>query len=194
MTARTGDLALLNETDRPRAYTLKQTLLAAATLAAAPDCVAAQPRLTAADSAAVVQAAWHHSADAHVPRRAVWLWTPPPGDTLRGVPLSPAVRRALAKAGVPVSDRRPAGDDTVVFRLVEWRSNAGGIRLEVWSEWTTVLGTGARRCRTGSGNRSGVQVQRVAGAWVAMWDGPQLHGDRVCNPIRESGAVQSGAV
>jgi len=37
MTARTGDLAHLNDTDRPRAYTRKQTLLPTATLAAAPD-------------------------------------------------------------------------------------------------------------------------------------------------------------
>lgn len=161
----------------------------AATLAALPllallsSPAAAQPRLRAADSAAVVRAAWELSVGGHNERRAVWLWAPAPGDSAHGVALSPAVRAALARRNVPVSTRRPAGDDTVVFRLVDWRADADGILLQVESAWTTVLGSGARRCRTGSGNHERVRVARAAGAWTARWEGPSLHGDRVCLPL-----------
>jgi hypothetical protein len=144
---------------------------------------AGQAAVTAADSAALVQAAWAVVARGHGAGRVLWLWAPSAADTARVVPLSGEVRAALTRLGVPASAHRPAGDDTVVVRLTAWRADAGGVLLEVESAWTTVLGTGPRRCRTGSGNHERIRVRRSAAAWAALRDGPVLHGDRVCAPI-----------
>ena len=163
---------------------LKPILTLVPGLAIAARTVPAQAGLPATDSAAVVRAAWALAVDGHAPRRSVWLWTPPADDSASGVRLSRGVRAALGRRGVPVSDRRPAGDDTVVVRLTEWRAVRGGVMLQVESAWTTVLGVGPHRCRTSSGNQSRVWVRRGAATWVARWEGPTVHGERACAPIR----------
>ena len=137
----------------------------------------------ASDSAAVVRAAWELVVSGHVRRRVVRLWSPSSTDTSLAAALSPSVRDALLQGGVPVSEHRPVGDDTVVVHLRSWRVVGGATLLEVESAWTTVLRTGPRRCRTGSGNRELLRVTREARAWVALREGPSVHGDRACTPI-----------
>ncbi|MGN6481331.1 hypothetical protein, partial [Luteibacter sp.] len=78
-----------------------------------------QLALTRADSAAIVRAVWGAAVPPGAPRagQVLWLWAPAAADTARVLPLSAALRDALVRQGIPASARRPAGDDTVVFRL-----------------------------------------------------------------------------
>lgn len=137
--------------------------------------------LTLRDTVSVLAAFWHTAAAGHEGRRATALHLPEVG---AGFITSEAVRVALRQRGVPASERPPAGDDTVVFRLREWSADSGGgVRLDVSSAWTTVLGTGSRRCRTGSGNVENYRVAPSSAGWFAELVGPVTHGARACVPI-----------
>jgi hypothetical protein len=145
-----------------------------------------QEAVVQADSAAIVRAVWAAATDgwrARAARQVLWLWAPSAADTTQVVPLSPAVRDALVRQGVPASARRPAGDDTVVMHLTAWQADSGGVDVEVVSGWTVVLGSGSRRCRAGSGNVERFAVRRRGGGWAIERARPILHGDRVCAPI-----------
>lgn len=152
----------------------------------------AQLPRSAADSIAIVRAVWEVVVSGHAGRRAAALWSPSSTDTFSVVALSPVVRNALMQSGVPVSAHRPVGDDTVVVRVRSWRTEGGATLLEVESAWTTVLGSGARRCRAGSGNWELLRVTREARAWVAIREGPTMHGDRECAPIEVAGGRGKG--
>jgi hypothetical protein len=93
------------------------------------------------------------------------------------------VMAELVQLQVPASERRPIGDDTVVFRLTRWQTDSAGVLVGFRSAWTTVLGTGARRCRTGSGNSEQFWVRLQNGEWRAERVGPVIHGDEVCRPL-----------
>ena len=147
---------------------------------------AAAPR---SDSAAILHAAWQVATENRHPGRALWLWAPSAPDTVRAVPLSPAVRGALVGRGIPASERRPAGDDTVVFRVTRWQADSAGVLVELLSAWTTVLGAGARRCRKGSGNIEQFRVRRRGGEWRAEPAGPVAHGDNACAPLAPGAAA-----
>jgi len=139
------------------------------------------PALQSSDTAAILHAAWQVASDGHTGRRTLWFWTPATSDSGDVVPLSFAVRAALVRRQVPAFVRRPAGDDTVVFRLTQWGADSAGVLLEFRSAWSTILGTGERRCRTRTGN---VERFRVwwEGGWKAERAGPVLHGDTMCSP------------
>ena len=164
---------------------LKAAVLAAA-VAAPLGTVSGQSAAARADSAAIVRAVWDTVASgfgAPHARLALWLWAPA-ADSVGVVPLSPALRDSLVRQGIPAFVRWPVGDDTVVFRLTGWRTDSAGVSVELMSGWTTVLGFGRRRCRTGSGNHERFRLERRDTAWVAERVGPIVHGDRVCTPIR----------
>ncbi len=144
--------------------------------------LAGQAPRNARDSVEVVRAFWRLAASLAPIRDVAWLWTPIEADS-ESVAFSPAIQASLAAQGVPASARRPVGDDTVVFRLVEWHDERGTVRLHMDSFASTVLGTGARRCRTGSGNSGRVRVRRTRGQWEASWEGPGVRGAQVCRPI-----------
>ena len=143
---------------------------------------AQDPVLRASDSAAVVYAAWRLASDGHSGHRALWFWIPSAPDTGDVVPLSFAVHAALVRLQVPAFSGRPAGDDTVVFRLTQWKTDSAGVLLEFRSAWTTILGAGDRRCRTHTGNVEQFRVSRER-EWKATRAGPVLHGDGMCGPI-----------
>ncbi len=154
-----------------------------AVLQALPVCrLAGQSLLSTQDSVEVVRAFWRLATSSAQARDVAWLWTPSQADS-ESVAISPAIRLSVTTQGVPASARRPVGDDTVVFRISEWRDDSGGVRLVMASFRSTVLGSGARRCRTISGNSGSVRVRRIRGRWEANWDGPGVHGAQVCRPV-----------
>lgn len=144
--------------------------------------LAGQGSLSTRDSVEVVRAFWRLALSQASVHDVLWLWTPVQADS-ESVAFSPEIQRSLAKHGIPASARRPTGDDTVVFRLVEWHEERGSVRLRVSSFASTVLGSGIRRCRTGSGNSGNARVRRRGGQWEATPEGPGVHGTQVCRPI-----------
>ncbi|HEY2375248.1 MAG TPA: hypothetical protein VGH98_04680 [Gemmatimonadaceae bacterium] len=127
------------------------------------------------DSAAIIRTVW---GAATLPvKRVTWLWTPVSS-------FSPELRAALVRAGVPASERRPAGDDTVVFQFTRWRPDSAGVIVQLVSDWTEVIGSGARRCRVGSGNTEQFLVRQGEGALLVERIGPIIHGDKICAPLR----------
>ena len=154
-----------------------------AVLLALPVCrLAGQGSLSARDSVEVVRAFWRLASSQASVHDVIWLWTPVQADS-ESVAFSSAIQKSLATHGVPASTHRPVGDDTVVFRLVEWREERGSVRLRMSSFASTVLGSGTRRCRTGSGNSGSARVRRKGKQWEASWEGPGIHGTQACRPI-----------
>ena len=153
--------------------------------------VRASSQVTSHDSVAIVRAAWRTVTAGHASRRAVRLWSPLARDTVGIVPLSRTIIDGLVRGGISVVPRRQAGDDTVVFQITRWQSDpdSGRVILEIRSSWTTVLGTGARACRTGSGNVEQLPVSYRDGQWRSEQRGPVMHGDNVCVPL-DRGASQ----
>lgn len=145
------------------------------------------------DTAAIVRTVWE-SATAQwkqSPARAVlWFWAPIERDSTHTIVLSPAVRQALMRDGVPVSARRPVGDDTVVFSLTSWRDTAVGVKVQLTSGLTTVLRGAHQPCRVGSGTSTNYLVRRHGSGW-RVEGGPVLVGDTVCEPL--VGSVRGGA-
>jgi hypothetical protein len=135
------------------------------------------------DGAAILHAAWKVATAGGHSGRALWFWAPASQDTSRALPISTALRAALVQLQVPASERRPIGDDTVVFRVTRWQPDSAGVLVGLYSAWTTVLGTGARRCRTGSGNSEQFRVRLENGEWRAERVGPVAHGDNICVPL-----------
>lgn len=144
--------------------------------------VAGQGSLSARDSVEVVRAFWRLASSQASVHDVVWLWTPEQADS-ESVAFSAATRMSITAYGVPASAHRPVGDDTVVFRLVEWHEEQGSVQLRMSSFVSTVLGSGTRRCRTGSGNSGNARVRRKGGQWEASWEGPGIHGTQACRPI-----------
>jgi hypothetical protein len=147
--------------------------------------VRASSQVTSHDSVAIVRAAWRTVTAGPASRRAVRLWSPLARDTVRIVPLSRTIIDGLVRGGISVVPRRQAGDDTVVFQITRWQSDPDSRRviLEIRSSWTTVLGTGARACRTGSSNVEHLRVSYRDGQWRSEQLGPVMHGDNVCVPL-----------
>jgi hypothetical protein len=145
----------------------------------------ASSQVTSQDSVAIVRAAWRTVTAGHASHRAVRLLSPRARDTVGIVPLSPAVIDGLVRGGISIVSRRQAGDDTVVFQITRWQSDPDSrqVVLEIRSSWTTVLGTGARACRTGSGNVEHLRVSYGDGEWRSEQRGPVMHGDNVCVPL-----------
>jgi hypothetical protein len=155
--------------------------------------VRASSQVTSSDSVAIVRVAWQTVTAGHASRRALRLWSPLATDTVGLVPLSRAITNALTREGIPVVARRLAGDDTVVFHIARWQSDPDSARvvLEIRSAWTTVLGAGARACRTGSANIEQLRVTRRDAEWRSDPRGPVMHGDNACVPLqrRASGSA-----
>lgn len=147
--------------------------------------VRASSQVTSHDSVAIVRAAWGTVTAGHASRRAVRLWSPLARDT-RIVPLSRTIIDRLVRGGISVVPRQRAGDDTVVFQITRWKSDPDSRRavLEIHSSWTTVLGTGARACRAGSGNIEQLAVSYRDGQWRSEPRGPVMHGDNACVPLQ----------
>jgi hypothetical protein len=134
------------------------------------------------DTIDILEAVWHAATSGHTRLRVPWLYLPQTDTGM--VPMSSEVRAALGRRGIPASAREPTGDDTVVFRVRRWQSATSAASLvQVSSKWTTVLASGTRRCRTGSGNSESYQAVRTASGWAATLSGPVMHGDKVCVPI-----------
>lgn len=104
-------------------------------------------------------------------------------DSARVVSVSPELRALLVRSGVPASERRPLGDDTVVFHVATWQADSAGVLIEFKSAWTTILGRLGSRCRTGSVNYESVRVRHREQGWSAEPIFPVMHGDDVCVPI-----------
>jgi hypothetical protein len=150
--------------------------------------------MTQADTVAAIRAAWKAMTGANLiaaeptlttnSARSVppWLWTSPDRESRGTIPISEGVSSELARQGIPTSARRPRGDDTVVFRIAKWTGD-GPAELQFVSEWTTVLGSGSRSCRTGGGFVANVRAIRAAGGWTAKLLMPVEVGDDVCVPI-----------
>ena len=157
--------------------------------------VRASSQITSQDSVAIVRAAWRTVTAGHASRRAVRLWSPPARDTVGIFPLSPTIIDGLVRGGISVVQRRQAGDDTVVFQITRWQSDPDSRRviLEIRSSWTTVLGTGARACRTGSGNVEQLRVSYRNGEWTSEQRGPVMHGDNVCVPLHRGASRRAPA-
>jgi len=147
--------------------------------------VRASSQVTSHDTVAIVRAAWRTVTAGHASRRAVRLWSPLARDKVRTVPLSLTVIDSLVRGGISVVPRQRAGDDTVVFQITRWQSdpNSRRVILEIRSSWTTVLGTGARACRSASGNVEQLPVSYRDGQWRSGQRGPVMHGDNVCVPL-----------
>lgn len=159
--------------------------LACSTIAA-PRPALAQRALTQSDSAAIVRAVWKVLTEEvrggyRVP--ALWLWTPT-ADTARFVRFSPALRVALVMDGILASTRRPIGDDTLVVRIARWRADSTGVTMEVQSFQTTVLGSGAHRCRASSGAVEHFRAHPRGTDWIATRFGSALAGDGACVDIK----------
>lgn len=138
---------------------------------------------TVSDSVQIFHAAWRVATDGHLGRRALVLWAPVPTDTGAVVRLSPQIHDSLAHLGVALEARREVGDDTVHIRITKWERDSIGDVLEFRSSWTTILRSGTRVCRTGSGNVERFRVRYLNGRWTAERVGPIIHGDRECVPI-----------
>jgi len=151
------------------------------------------PPIPSSDSAAILHAAWRAATASYGAHRPLWFWAPSTSDTGDVLLLSPVVRTALVQRQVPAFARHPAGDDTVVLRLTQWRPDSAGVLLQFRSAWTTVLGSGERRCRTRSGNVEHFRVWWNNGQWKAELFGPVLHGDSMCRPISAAGATRPAA-
>lgn len=162
------------------------TVFAAALCLSPARAVSQTAGMSRGDSAAIIRHAWKTVASGYTRFKPgeLALWTPSKPDSAHTVPLSPALGAQLVQQGVPASARRPAGDDTVVFVVTKWQPDSAGVVLEFRSRWTTVLGSGSRRCRTSSGNVERVRVRRRGDAWTAEALMPVMHGDTVCKPIR----------
>jgi hypothetical protein len=154
-----------------------------ALISARPPAAGSHPKLTQADTVAIVRAVWESMpmTSSHTLDPAPWLWTPTTRDSIVAIRLSDAVVKALAQQGLPASTRRPRGDDTVVFHITKLK-NGGRVELQLVSEWTTVLGTGSRRCRTGGGDVADFRVTRTSTGWTAKVLTVEV-GDDVCVPI-----------
>lgn len=165
-------------------------LLTAMVCAIAPAVASAQSTLTRRDSIEIARAVWAASSQraARPAEHAVRLWLPNGMDSARVVLLSGDVRTALARAGLPVVEAQPAGDDTVVVSFADWRPAAGtqGTRMlsvRLRSAWTTVLQNGTGRCRTGSSNLEQFRVSRRGVVWTAERVPGAIHGDSECVAI-----------
>ena len=150
--------------------------------------VRASSQVTSHDSVAIVRAAWGTVTAGHASRRVVRLWSPPIRDTVRIVPLSRTIIDGLVRGGISVVPRQQAGDDTVVFQITHWKSDPDSRRvvLDIHSSWTTILGTGARACRAGSGNIEQLAVSYRDGQWRSEQRGPVMHGDNACVPLHRA--------
>ncbi len=134
------------------------------------------------DTVDILDAVWRVATPNHQKSRVPWLYVPAKDTGV--VTVSDAVRSALEQQGVAASARRPTGDDTVVFRVTRWKVDTGGtMLLRLNSHWTAVLGSGVRRCRTGSGNSENYRVARSGAGWSAVRLNPVFHGDNVCVSI-----------
>jgi len=153
-----------------------------------------QTARSTADSVAIVRAAWDVAVrDFESPGShwGLWLWTPDPGQSPGAAQLSASVQAGLRESGVPVSARRPPGDDTVVLVLSAWRDRAGGVELKLNASVSGLLKTGQWLCRTTSGTSWTYLVRRQAESWTATRTGG-LVGDTVCQPL--TGSVRGDAV
>ena len=150
-------------------------------------------RIPWSDSAAILHAAWRAVTASYTAPRPLWLWAPSTRDTGDVLLLSPGLRAALVQRQIPAFARRPAGEDTIVFRLTQWQLDSAGVLLQFRSAWTTVLGSGERRCRTGSGNVEHFRVRWDKGEWKAARSGTVLHGDGLCRPVSSAGVPPAAA-
>jgi len=166
---------------------LARPLLLAVLSTIAPAVGSAQSTLTRRDSTEIARAVW--AAASQQPARpaglAVRLWAPSTTDSLRVVPLSAEARATLARAGLPVVEVHPTGDDTVVVSYADWRSAAGTqgtsvLTVRLRSSWTSIQGTGADRCRAGASNLEQFRVERRGGVWAAVRVPGAIHGDTEC--------------
>lgn len=133
------------------------------------------------DTVEILEAVWRTATIGHSHMRAPWLYLP--NADIAALTASDSVRGALSLRGIPASTRLPAGDDTVIFRVRRWAVDPSGMPLiEVHSSWTTMLGSGPQRCRTGSGNVESYRAFRTSLGWSAERTGPVEHGDSVCRP------------
>jgi hypothetical protein len=162
-------------------------LLLAIVCTIAPAIAFAQPALTRRDSIDIARAVWSAASQqpARPTDRVVRLWLPSDMDSARVVPLSPAARTALERVGLPVTEARPTGDDTVVVTFADWRPAAGtqGTRVltvRVRSSWTTILQDGPRACRAGSSSLEQFRVMRRGAVWTADRMPGAIHGDTEC--------------
>lgn len=146
--------------------------------------------LSSGDSAAVLRTAFRFVTEGHNRRRRVlWFWTPSRADS-NALAFSPDVRAILTASGLTVSENRPVGDDTVVFRVHSWKVDSANVLLEIRSEMTEVLRSNPP-CRTGSGSIQRVRLTRSSGEWVAAYAGPTIVGDNVCTPLDRTKARPS---
>lgn len=137
------------------------------------------------DTAAVLTALWrqlNRDGSTAVPRLFM------PNDQGHGaIGVSDEVRAILTRSGIPVSSTRPAGDDTIVFRVVRWTTErSGSVLVEFRSESTTILGTGTRQCRARSGSAGSYRIHRAHDGWVTELVGPVIAGDDICRPVQSS--------
>ncbi|HKW46852.1 MAG TPA: hypothetical protein VJN70_05385 [Gemmatimonadaceae bacterium] len=142
---------------------------------------AAWSQSTTPDTAAILREVWA-AATMSTPRPAV-LWIPRT-DTAPVVSISAEVRNELMRRGVPVFENHPAGDDTVVYHITRWKVDSAGVIVRLASEWTEVIGQGARRCRAKSGNIEQFRIRQENGMWVGQRLSPIMHGDGACAKVR----------
>jgi hypothetical protein len=146
--------------------------------------------LSSGDSAAVLRSAFRFVTQGHNARqRVLWFWTPSSADS-NALSFSPDVRAILTASGLTVSENRPVGDDTVVFRVRSWKVDSAGVLLEIRSEWTQVRRANPP-CRTGSANVERLRLRRADGEWVTSHEGPVVHGDNACAPLDRTKARPS---
>lgn len=154
--------------------------------------LAAQAIGTRADSIGIVHALWRAATDSKptdLSGHVRWLWTPSFDNAPGAVPLSAAVRAALSALDIPAFERRPTGDDTVVFYISGWITNANDVSLSVRAAMTYVQATRAGLCRYGWDNASSFRVTRSATGWTAVRQGPVMAGDNGCRLIRPDSGV-----
>ena len=130
------------------------------------------------DTADVLAAVWEVPASNLTGSGVRWLYLPSTDSA--AFTASAAVRAALVARGVPASTRRPAGHDTVVFRVDRWaRDSAGWPVLTVSSGWTHLSTSTPAICMS-AGNVETYRARRTRAGWEAERSGPGLHGGGYC--------------
>ena len=138
------------------------------------------------DTADVLEAVWRVPVRADTGGGVRWLYLPgadsgadSAADSAAAT-VSDAVRAALASRCLPVSARRPAGDDTVVYRIDRWtRDAAGHPVLSVSSRWTR-MSTGTPSICMLAGNAKTCRGRRTQDGWKAERTAPGTHGVGYC--------------
>jgi len=129
----------------------------------------------------VPEVVWKIATSVHASRYALLPLSPITPDTVIGIAMSASLRQGLVERGVALTHRIVVGDDTVVFRVIEWQRDssvgaAGDVLLD------SKHGHGDKSVSRWPRNVEQFRLAKQDRTCEAEQFGAILHGNRACTP------------